>query len=141
MNSIYAQEIKTLSVEDAVSLAKENNVSVQSAQITLDAAKRAHAHSWNSISPTASVGATASVPVDSLSDNDSNYTASYGINATVSLNLSANLYTTMNSARIAYESGKLTFDQAVKSVELSVRQAFYGLLYEKENITLQERNL
>lgn len=141
LNLIYAQETKTLSVEDAVSLAKENNVSVQSAQITLDAAKRANAHSWNSISPTASVGATASVPVDALSDNDSNYTASYGINATVSLNLSANLYTTMNSARIAYESGKLTFDQAVKSVELSVRQAFYGLLYEKENITLQERNL
>ena len=40
----------------------------------------------------------------------------------------------MNAAKIAYESGKLTFDDAVKSVELSVREAFYGLLYEKENL-------
>ena len=47
----------------------------------------------------------------------------------------------MESAKINYESGKFTFDQAVKSVELSVREAFYGLLYEKENITLQEKNL
>ena len=29
LNSIYAQETKTLSVEDAVSLAKENNVMIQ----------------------------------------------------------------------------------------------------------------
>ena len=47
----------------------------------------------------------------------------------------------MNAAKIAYESGKLTFDDAVKSVELGVREAFYGLLYERENIILQERNL
>ena len=154
---IFAQEVRTasgnpeksenekparsLTVEEAVALAKENNVSVSRAQITLDAASRAKNHSWNSVSPTASVGASSSTPIDALSDTESNYTANLGISATVSLSLSANLYTSMKSAKIAYESGKLTFDDAVKSVELGVREAFYELLYEKENLALQEKNL
>ncbi|MBB5224773.1 TolC family protein [Treponema ruminis] len=135
------EAVRSLTVDEAVELAKKNNVSVARSQITLDAAARAKSHSWNSISPTASLSASSTVPIDALSDVDSNYTASFGLSATVSLSLSANLYTSMNAAKIAYESGKLTFDDAVKSVELGVREAFYGLLYERENIVLQERNL
>ena len=135
------EAVRSLTVDEAVELAKKNNVSVARSQITLDAAARAKSHSWNSISPTASLSASSTVPLDALSDVDSNYTASFGLSATVSLSLSANLYTSMNAAKIAYESGKLTFDDAVKSVELGVREAFYGLLYERENIVLQERNL
>ena len=130
-----------LSIEDAVNLAKKNNVSIARGKITLEAAERTKNHSWNSLSPTASVSASSSIPIDALSDTKSNYTASLGVSASVSLSLSANLYTSMQSAKIAYESGKLTFDDAVKSVELSVRETFYGLLYEKENIVLQEKNL
>lgn len=130
-----------LSVDEAVEKAKENNISVARAQITLDAAARAKNHSWNSVSPTASVGASSSIPIDALSDSKSDYKANLGLTATLSISLSANLYTSMQSAKINYESGKLTFDDAVKSVEKSVREAFYGLLYEKENIVLQEKNL
>ena len=135
------ETVRSLNVDEAVELAKKNNVSVARSQITLDAVARAKAHSWNSMSPSASVSASSTVPIDALSDSDSNYTASFGVSATVSVSLSANLFTSMNAAKIAYESGKLTFDDAVKSVELGVREAFYGLLYERENIILQERNL
>lgn len=139
--AFIACSLNALSVDEAVEMAKKNNVSVARGKITLDAAARAKSHSWNSVSPSASVSATSSIPVDSLSDTESKYTASYGVSATVSVSLSGNLFTSMNAAKIAYESGKLTFDDAVKNVELSVREAFYGLLYEKENITLQEKNL
>lgn len=135
------ETVRSLTVDEAVELAKKNNVSVAHSQITLDAASRAKAHSWNSISPTASLSASSTLPIDALSDADSAYTAIIGISASLSLNLTANLFTSMNAAKIAYESGKLTFDDAVKSVELGVREAFYGLLYERENIILQERNL
>lgn len=135
------ETVRSLTVDEAVELAKNNNVSIARSQITLEAASRAKAHSWNSISPTASFSASSTLPVDALSDVDSAYTASIGLSATLSLNLTANLFTSMNAAKIAYESGKLTFSDAVKSVELGVREAFYGLLYEQENIVLQERNL
>ena len=140
-DDVPIQDSKIISVEDAVELAKKNNVSVARSQITLEAAERKKAHSWNSVSPTATLGASSSIPVDALSDTDSKYTAANSITATLSLALSANLYTSMKSAKIDYESGKLTFDEAVRSVELSVREAFYGLIYEKENILLQQQNL
>ena len=143
-SAVFAQETgkkRVLTVDDAVELARKNNVSIARSQITLDAALRTKNHSWNSVSPSASLTASSSVPVDALSDEKSKYDASLGVSATVSVSLSTNLYTTMNAAKIAYESGKLTFDEAVKSVELGVREAFYGLLYEKENIALQEKNL
>ena len=37
--------------------------------------------------------------------------------------------------------GKISYEQAVKSVELEVRNAFYQMLYAKENLSLLERNL
>lgn len=133
----------SLSADDAVELARSSNVSIKRQQITLDAALRNKNHSWNSVSPSLSVGATSSVPLDSLTggDQESNYTAAFGISASASLSLSANLYTQIQSAKIAYEQQKLTFNDAVRQIELSVRQSYYGLIYEQENIKLQEENL
>lgn len=143
--ALFAQEGQkySLSVEDAVKIAKENNVSVQQQKITLNAAKRTKDHSWNSVSPSLSVGATGSVPLDSLTggDQESKYSASVGISATASLNLTANLYTTMQGAKLSYEQNELSFDEAVRSIELSVRESYYELLYSAENIKLQEENL
>ncbi|MBQ9630536.1 MAG: TolC family protein, partial [Treponema sp.] len=45
------------------------------------------------------------------------------------------------SASLNYENGKLTYEQASRGIELNVRIAFYGLLYEKEQISMQERNV
>ncbi len=131
----------TLGVGDAVNLALEKNISIERNEITLNALKRADRHSWNSVSPTISIGANTEVPIDALCDNDSAYAAKFGVSATLSLNLSANLYTAVQTAKYNLEIGEIAFNDAVKDVELSVRQTFYGLLYEKENIALQERNM
>jgi len=130
-----------LNIEDAVNFALENNISIERSEITLNALERTKNHSWNSVSPSLSLGANSSVPIDALSDSESDYTASFGVSASLSLNLTANLYTSMKTAKLNYEIGKINFDDAKKSVELSVRQTFFGLLYEKENITLKEKNL
>lgn len=135
-----AKEYK-LSVEDAVIIALKNNVSIKRQQITLDAAKRAKNHSWNSLSPAVSVSANAQFPFDSLSDNSTDYTARIEVSATASLSFSANLYTAINGAKLSYEQNKISFDDAVRNIEFSVRQSYYELLYEKENIDLQEQNL
>ena len=45
------------------------------------------------------------------------------------------------NANLSYESGKISYEQKCKSIELNVRTAFYGLLYEQENIQLQKRGL
>ena len=130
----------TLTVDDAVKMALENNITVRRGKITLDAAERTKAHSWNSISPTADVSGGLSIP-DGLGDsaNPSDYTAS--VSGSLSLSFSPNLFTSIQTARLSYEQGKMTYEQTCSTIELSVRKAFYGLLYEQENITLQRRNL
>lgn len=141
--SLEASKTYNLTVEDAVKIALDNNVSVKRQAITLEAAERSKKDSWNSVSPSVSVGATSTLPVDALSfgDQSSDYNASLAVNASVSLSFSANLYTSIKSAKLLYEQSKISFDDALKSIELSVRESYYELLYKKENIVLQEENL
>lgn len=142
--SFYAEGEKyTLSADEAVEIALKNNVSVKNSKISLEAAQRAKNHSWNSVSPTFSLGASGSVPVDGLTggDQSSDYSAAFGISAAVSLNFTANLYTSMEGAKLSYEQSKISFDDALRQIELSVRTAYYELIYNRENIELQEENL
>ena len=57
-----AVSAEELTVEDAVRYAMENNISVQKDKITLDSLKRAKNHSWNGVSPSASVSANMLFP-------------------------------------------------------------------------------
>ena len=129
-----------LTVDDAVQMAMENNITVARNKITLEASERAKSHSWNSVSPSLSITGGVSAP-DGIGDGGdvSDYTLS--LRGSLSLSFSPNLFTSIKSARLSYEQGEISYEQACRTVELNVRQAFYGLLYEKENITVQERNL
>jgi outer membrane protein len=130
--------VKSLTIDDAVKTAIAQNITIKQNQITVDADKRLKDHSWNSISPSLSVGAGISKPNDtsSLTYDWSAYTK-----ASVSISFSPSLFTSIKKASLNYEQGLITYEQASRSVELSVRSAFYGLLYEQENLALQERNL
>jgi outer membrane protein TolC len=131
-------EEKVLTIDDAVKYASENNLSIQQSKITLDALKRTKDFSWNSISPSVSASGSIAVPNDQA---DSSYKYSESITGTLSMTLTPALYTSMKTAYLNYENGKITYDEAVRSIELSVRKTFYGLLYEQKNIALQQRNL
>jgi outer membrane protein TolC len=130
------QTVQTLTADDAVTMAIKNNVSIKTGQITLDAAKRADSHSWNSISPSASVVGGLTKPNDNSSYDYSTY-----LQAKVSLSLSPSLFTSIKAARLSYDEGKITYEETCRTIEKSVRSSFYGLLYENENLMLQQRNL
>ena len=134
--AFFCQEVEllNLTVDKAVEIALENNVSIKKSTIELQKAKIADKFSWNSISPSFQAGGTYTSSLEENSD-------SFSITGTASLNLSTNLFSTMRAARLNYESGLMSFAEAKRSVELSVRKTFYGLLYEKENIELQKRGL
>ena len=54
LGAFLSAEDLTLSVEQAVELAMQNNISVKQAERTLKSAERADKYSWNSISPSIS---------------------------------------------------------------------------------------
>lgn len=123
-----------LNIEDAVKTALENNISIKSSALELEKLSAVKKYSWGSVSPSISASGIYRTNFEENAD-------SLSFSGTVSLGLSTNLYTTMKAARLNYENGLLSYEETLRSVELSVRKTFYALLYKKENIELQKRGL
>lgn len=135
-DSNESQENITLTISDAVKIALENNISIKRSEIQLDAARRAKKSSWNSASPSLSVGGAFSKNNENFSENYSAY-----IQGRISVSLSTNLYSDIKAANLKYEAGEISYEAAARAVELNVRTAFYNLLYQKENVALWQQNL
>lgn len=136
--SIFAQEEinhKTLTVDDAVMLAADNNLSLQRQKISLDLLEEKNKYSWNSISPSVNASGSYSLPFE----NTDNWTL--GGSLSVSVGLRPSLFTSIKTAKLNYEQGIVTYEEAVRAVELNVRKAFYNLLYSKEYLNLLQRNI
>lgn len=132
----YSQEnIRKLTVDDAVILAADNNISLQRQRISLNTLEKKKDTSWNGISPSLSASGNMSIPFEE------NSKMSYSISASASLNFTPSLFTAIKAAKLNYENGVTSYENAVRTVELNVRKVFCNLLYTKENIQLQERKL
>ena len=132
----YSQEnIRKLTVDDAVILAADNNISLQRQRISLNTLEKKKNTSWNGISPSLSASGNMSIPFEE------NSKMSYSISASASLNFTPSLFTAIKTAKLNYENGVTSYENAVRTVELNVRKVFCNLLYTKENIQLQERKL
>ena len=154
-------EVKKINIEEAINLATENNISLKRNKLSLDLLEKKNATSWNNLSPTISISGNYgnSLENDSYRYSVSDYksfsassstntgsffpgdNANFSFSGSLSLNLSPSIYTTIRGAYLNYEDGKFTYEQAIKTVELNLRKAFYSILYQKENISLQTRNL
>ena len=125
---------KILTLEECISLAKENNLSIKVHKNTLNDLKRKNETSWNSVSP--SIKGEAA-----FQDDFTNKTESFAISGSLGLTLSTNLYSTIKGAKLNYENGLLTYNQAVKQIEMSVWKTFYDLIYKTEYFSFQSQNL
>lgn len=125
---------KILTLEECISLAKENNLSIKVQKNTLNDLKRKNETSWNSVSP--SIKGEAA-----FQDDFVNKTESFAISGSLGLTLSTNLYSTIKGAKLNYENGLLTYNQAVKQIEMSVWKTFYDLIYKTEYFSFQSQNL
>lgn len=132
-------EAVVITQDVAVELAREGNINVKKGRITLDALERSKNTSWNSASPSLSLTGGLAFPNANTPAHD-NYTYSEQFGGSVDVKLTPSLYSAIRGAKLDYENGLITFNEAERAVELSVRKAFYGLLYEKQNIALQQRN-
>lgn len=126
--------ILRLTVDDAVKYALENNVSVKKSELALNLKKRAKNSSWNAISPTLTVSG-------SFNDDLEKDTYSTGISGSAAISLSPSILSSIKTALLAYDAGQLSYEDTKRSVELNVRKSFYNILYQKENLTAQERSL
>jgi len=120
---------RTLTLEDAVASALENNASIRRSALSLQAAERKEANSWNEFLPTASVGA-------SWTENAANSAEVVGLTASASLTLSPALFADIEQTKLDLEAGRISREKAFRDVELAVRKTFYSLLYQREYLEL-----
>ena len=125
----------SLTIQNAVDLALKNNVQIKQSKIQLDAAKRAKMTAWNSASPSITASGGLSKTNKDFPQNYSAY-----VQGSVNVTLSTNLYTDIKNAALKYQAGLISYESACRSVELSVRTAFYNLLYQTDNIEMQKSN-
>ncbi len=167
--SIYtaAAAERILTIEQAVDLARANNLSLKSADIDLLTKKRAKDTAWNKFLPSLQANGTMirwnteqsmsgisgfNSPVGSSPGGglvyDQVFSSSFdlprwGLSAglDLSLNLNLALMKEIESTRIDYRSGRISRETAEKQMERDVRKNFYNILVFKENIKLMEQNV
>lgn len=136
----YAQEFENsdeqmnLTLEQCLNLARENNVTIKVQKNTLDDLKKKKNTSWNSVSPSISASGD-------FSDDFEKNTKSFSLGGGLKLSLSTNLYSSIKGASLNYENGVLTYDQAVKQIEVNVWKSFYELIYASEYYSFLKQNL
>lgn len=139
------QEVKkiVLTIEDAVDYSLKNSVSIQTAKIDLELAKWKKDTAWNTFIPTVQVNGTVSRANEIskvMSLPESNHWVVLG-NLSMSFNFNVAMIQNMRATIAAYESGKISWEQALIDNEKTIRQLFYGLLLQQESLKLQEDSL
>ena len=140
------KQVRMITLDEAVVLAADNNISLKQQRISLDLLKKQKNSSWNSASPSFSLsgsyaGSVAGTNQAWSEGNQSVNDPTLSASASVSIRLSPSLHTSIQSAKLAYEAGELSYESLMRSIEKSVRASFYSLLYNKENILVQESAL
>lgn len=147
--NVTAQEVTTLTIEDAVDYALKNSRTLKSAAIDLEIKKHAKNTCWNVLIPTVNATGTLALSNELSSQMENlvvdtealnNRTSGViGINAQLNLNLA--LIQGIKATKANYEAGLITWEQNLKETELNVRKMFYGILMQQESLKLQEVSL
>lgn len=134
---------QSLSLEQALQLAKANNLGLASNAIDVAAAKRDVDTSWNLFVPKIEIALSnfGSKPVFKAFPFTGAYNSGLGVNLSVTLTLNPAVKDQMDSYNLGYQIQQVTFAQAQAEVERNVTKLYYYLLMEAENIKVQEMNL
>ncbi len=140
-----AQEVETentismtLTEDEAVSKALKLNISLLRATNTLLAKKRTSDRSINALLPSLTVSSGI------MHSNEASYDATNWTrfaSVKTSLNISPGVIHEIEATKLAYDVQKISYEQAKREIELSVRKYYKSLLVTQENIKLLAQNV
>jgi outer membrane protein TolC len=143
LTGISAQTgVQTLTVDEAVRIALDKNLSLRRNAITLNGQKRTADRAWNSLIPSVSAGADISHPSSVTGEIPAAQDVwTPGLSVSASLSLSVSTVDSIRQARAGYEAGLLTYEEARVELELQVRKLFYQILLLESNRELAAQSL
>ncbi|MDY0290027.1 MAG: TolC family protein [Sphaerochaeta sp.] len=135
-----ALHARPLTLDEALTLAYRNNLSLQSTMVDLRGAKRDADTAWNIFLPriNASLSHTGSTgPFISASD----LTTRTNLGLSASLTVNPSVKEQMEAKSLAYSIQSVTLEQGRATLKRDVTKAFYYLLMEEQNLLLQQANM
>ncbi|MDR1467998.1 MAG: TolC family protein [Spirochaetaceae bacterium] len=133
---------RTLTVDEAVAIALERNLSLERNALELAGKKRTGDRAWNSLLPSVSASAGISHPssmTGPVSPEQNVWTP--GVSLSASVSLSTAIMENIKKARADYEAGLLSEKMARQELELQVRKLFYQILLLQANVELASQSL
>ena len=132
--SFSASGAFALTLEDAVSKALENNISIKREKITLEAAERTSKHSWNTVLPSLSVSANDEISLPEKQNN-------FGVEGKAAISISSDFVASIKKAQVDYEAARISYEEAVSEIISQVKTSYFSLIYEKENLNFLRESL
>jgi outer membrane protein TolC len=138
----------SLTVEEAVSLARIGNLSLVESRLDTESKRRASELAWNNFVPSADLSVTlgrwnleqsAAIPAPPFSIELPRWTLSSSLSVQLQLNLA--LFEGIRALKAEYEAGRVSFAAAEARLERDVRKSFYNLLLIQESVKLMEEQL
>ncbi len=136
--SCFAETV--LTVDSAVQMALENNRSLKQQEITFMDKERTAKNRWNVFLPEIVASAGVSRGNEILKNSPEAYWGGQ-LNGSLSLRLGTDIPHKMNRIKEEYAAGNIDYEVAQRNLEVTVRQAFYELLCNKEDMELVQSNL
>jgi len=136
LNPAHSEQI---SIEKAVKLVLENNLSLKRGSIDLQSRQRSADRAWNSLLPSISADVRTSHATALVGDMRPEQDAwSSGLNFTTSATLSLSTFDNIKKATADYELGVLSYEAVKQELELQVRKLFYQILLLDANRQLAQ---
>jgi outer membrane protein TolC len=141
LTSSFAEaEALSLSESAAVARAVQQNLTLSASRVQLEAKQLASDKSWGVFIPGMSVStglSRANQEINVLPPGTA-YSLSSSAQLSASLSLSAATFENVRTARLEYQAGRISFEQAADTITLQVRKAFYQLiLLQKQMVVTQ----
>lgn len=134
---VFAVESLSLNIDDAVKLAKDNNLTLKQEAVKLEGKRLQKDRAYNVFYPTISGTAAISSPHTESTYSYENLALMYS----ASFNFTPALFDAVTLVKKDYELGRATYDEAERQIELNVKKIFYSLVFMDEQITVLEDTL
>ena len=129
-----------LTADSAAQMALENNRGLKLQEITFMDKERTAKNRWNVFLP--EITATAGVSRgNEILKNSPDATWAGQLGGSISLTLGTDIPHKMNRIKEEYAAGNIDYEVAQRNLEVTVRQAFYELLFIKKDMELVQSNL
>ncbi|MDX9802102.1 MAG: TolC family protein [Spirochaetia bacterium] len=137
---VEAQQLAQLiTVEKAVEMALEENLSLKADQYSLSEKKRSRDTRWNALAPDFGLSSSIAKTNEEPLMGDHHWDLSWQFSA--QLALSASLVDGIRYLTQNYEAGLISYEDAKNQLKRDVKKSFYSLLVLEESLKLLENNI